>query len=336
MTAGQILLESDALCVVVNTVIGGTITSIVHKPTGASVLGTVPWTPRPGPAETYAAPNENAWLPYYSGGWPILFPNGGDACTFDGVFHGFHGEASLARISHRVCQNRLEAADPFALRDLVEKQCLDRRSGRAIETRGFALRKLEPTAGCEKCGLAPWDAEQAAGRLRLHRRFATAPVEMERELTVEGEALTIRERVTMRGDSAISVMWGHHPTFGSDLLDGPFVIGTSARRVFVDDRFDLPLNPLRPGGTGDWPNVPVKAGRYDLSRPRAPMAAMGYLADFESPSAWIRRLDDAIAAILSWDGSVFPYAWLWCELGATQDAPWGGRAHLIGIEPNTT
>jgi galactose mutarotase-like enzyme len=278
VTAEQIILESDALCVVVDTVIGGTITSIVHKPTGASVLGTVPWTPRPGPAETHAAPNENAWLPYYSGGWPILFPNGGDACTFDGVFHGFHGEASLA----------------------------------------------------------PWDAEQAGGRLRLHRRFATAPVEMEREFTVEGEALTIRERVTMRGDSTISVMWGHHPTFGSDLLDGPFVIGTSARRVFVDDRFDLPLNPLRPGATGDWPNVPGKAGRYDLSRPRAPMAAMAYLADFESPSAWIRRLDDTIAAILSWDGSVFPYAWLWCELGATQDAPWGGRAHLIGIEPNTT
>ena len=74
-----------------------------------------------------------------------------------------------------------------------------------------------------------------------------AAVEMERELTVEGEALTIRERVTMHGDHPISVMWGQHPTFGSDLLDGPFEIGTAARRIVVDDRFDSPLNPLMPG-----------------------------------------------------------------------------------------
>lgn len=278
MTVQSTLLESAALRVVVDPVVGGTITSVEHKPTGASVLGTVPWTPRPGPAETYAAPNESAWLPYYSGGWPVLFPNGGDACTLDGMFHGFHGEASLAS----------------------------------------------------------WDVEQTAGHLCLRRRFATVPIEMERELAVEGEVLTLRERITMRGDRPVSVMWGHHPTFGGDLLDGPFEIGTLARRVLVDDRFDLSLNPLQPGAEGVWPMVPGKGGPYDLSRPHEPMAAMAYLMDLERPSAWIRRLDNKIAAILSWDGSVFPYAWLWYELGATQEAPWSGKARLIGIEPNTT
>lgn len=279
MTGGPIILEGDGLHVTVDPVIGGTITSIRHKASGASVLGTVPWTPNPGPAHTNAAPDENAWLPYYTGGWPILFPNGGDACTFDGVFHGFHGEASLAE----------------------------------------------------------WDAAQeAAGRLVMRRRFAAVPADMEREIVVEGESVTIRERVTLRGDLPASVMWGHHPTFGSDLLDGPFEIGTNARRVLVDDRFDSPFNPLRPGAKGDWPTVPGKTGSYDLSRPRGRMAAVAYLMDFETPSAWIRRLDDPIAAILSWDGSVFPYAWLWCELEATEDLPWGGKARLIGIEPNTT
>ena len=278
MTGRPTLLESDALRIVVDPVVGGTITSVQHKPTGASVLGTAPWTPRPGPAETYAAPNESAWLPYYSGGWPVLFPNGGDACTFDGMFHGFHGEASLAS----------------------------------------------------------WDAEETAGHLRLRRCFATVPIEMERELTVEGEVLTLRERITMHGDHPVSVMWGHHPTFGGDLLGGPFEIGTFARRVLVDDRFDLPLNPLQPGAQGVWPIVAGKGGPYDLSRPHEPMAAMAYLTDFERPSAWIRRLDNKIAAILSWDGSVFPCAWLWCELEATQEAPWSGTTRLIGIEPNTT
>jgi hypothetical protein len=40
--------------------------------------------------------------------------------------------------------------------------------------------------------------------------------------------------------------------------------------------------------------------------------------------------------VLSWDAGIFPHAWLWMELGGTNDAPWNGRARLVGIEPNTT
>ncbi len=275
---GPIRLETADLSVTVDPQLGGTVTSIILKAQGLSVLGSVPWQPRPGPATTIAAPDENAWLDYYSGGWPLLFPNGGDACSFDGVFHGFHGEASLA----------------------------------------------------------VWDADQTPEGLRLHRRFETVPVEMERLIAVEGESVTIRETVTSHGMRPISVIWGHHPTFGSDLLAAPFEIATAARRVLVDDRFDPPLNPLQPGVTTSWPEVPGKAGPVRLDRPRGPMAAMAYLLDFETPWAAIRRLDDAIAVELAWDGAVFPCAWLWIELEGTQEQPWAGKARLIGIEPNTT
>jgi galactose mutarotase-like enzyme len=273
-----ISLETANLQVTVDPKLGGTVTSIIHKAQGLSVLGTVPWTPQSGPAATIAAPDENAWLPYYSGGWPLLFPNGGDACTFDGVFHGFHGEASLA----------------------------------------------------------VWDVDQTPERLRLHRRFETVPVEMERLFTVEGEALTIRESVTMHGRSPVTVIWGHHPTFGSDLLAEPFEIATAARRVVVDDRFDPSVNPLQPGADAKWPEVPGKSGSFRLDRPHGPMAAMAYLLDFATPQASIRRLDGAIAVDLTWDGAVFPCAWLWIELEGTQEAPWAGKTRLIGIEPNTT
>jgi hypothetical protein len=37
-----------------------------------------------------------SWLRYYGGGWPILFPNGGDACTVDGIEHASHrGDQNL-------------------------------------------------------------------------------------------------------------------------------------------------------------------------------------------------------------------------------------------------
>ena len=142
------------------------------------------------------------WLTRYTGGWPILFPNGGDACTVDGVFHGFHGEASIS----------------------------------------------------------PWTAKASPESLRLVRRFHTVPVEMQRELTVVGDMLIVRERLRMTGAHPIEVMWGHHPTFGSDLLAGPVEITAGTRHVTVDDTYDPAANPLRPGATGAWPIVAGKTG----------------------------------------------------------------------------
>jgi hypothetical protein len=277
-----LVLENEVLRVTVDPILGGTITEIRSKVLDASVLGTVPWTPKPGPAATIAAPGEPSWLPYYTGGWPLLFPNGGDACVFEGVTHGFHGEASLAA----------------------------------------------------------WQAEREGEALVLRHLFATAPVAMERRLSLDGDVLEIREAVRMLGAKQVRVMWGQHPTFGSDLLAGPFEIATGARTVMVDDRFDAPTNPLRPGTSGAWPMVPGKSGHVDLSRPQdstgGGIAAMAYLVDVASPWAAIRRLDTGLAAVLSWDASTFPCAWLWIELGGTEDAPWRGEARLIGIEPNTT
>jgi hypothetical protein len=278
-----VVLEGDALRVRVNPRVGGTITAIEHKASGLSVLGEVPWDPIDAPLEPPAAADEDSWLTRYGGGWPLLFPNAGDACTFAGRFHGFHGEASVA----------------------------------------------------------PWLAKAGAGMLELERRFVTVPVQMRRQISLDGDLLILRETATVVGQQPVTVMWGHHPTFGSDLLDGDFEIQSGAGIISVDAGYDPPTNPLQAGATGRWPLAPGRAGIVDLRRPgqggaEVGMAALAFLRDFESPWISIRRLDDAVAVVLSWDASVFPYAWLWCELGGTPGAPWHGRGRLIGLEPNTT
>lgn len=88
------ILESARLRVEVRPEAGGTIASVRDRASGAEVLAQVPWD-RAGPP-THAAPDEGAWLSRWAGGWPILFPNGGDACLDAGVAHGFHGEGSVA------------------------------------------------------------------------------------------------------------------------------------------------------------------------------------------------------------------------------------------------
>jgi len=273
-----VTLNNASLEVTVNPQVGGTVMSIRHVATGLSVLGSVAWETVGAPIDSVAARDEPEWLTRFTGGWPLLFPNAGDACQVDGVFHGFHGEASIA----------------------------------------------------------PWRAEMEGGALILSRRFSTLPAVMRRTMSLSGETLTIREELHYSGTQSIDVMWGHHPTFGSDLLAGPFEVSCGAREVRAEAQYDPPTNPLRPGVSGRWPSPQGKHGIVDLAHPMAPWASVAYLGDFASPWAAIRRMDDAIAVCLAWDGALFPTAWLWYELEATAEAPWGGNTRLIGIEPNTT
>lgn len=278
MTSCAITIENPSLSVTLNPEVGGTITSIIHRKSGLSVLGTVPWQAIQAPIASLAARDEPEWLTRYTGGWPLIFPNGGDACLVDAIFHGFHGEASIA----------------------------------------------------------PWTASASATRIELARRFVTVPVEMRRQLRLEDDRLILREHLHMLGERPIEVMWGHHPTLGSDLLAGPVEITSSAREVTVDQTYDPAANPLLPGAAGHWPLLPGKDGPVDLSRPRDPMASLVYLHDFDDAWIAVRRLDNAIAVRLSWEARRFPCAWLWCELAGTMDQPWQGKTRLIGIEPNTT
>lgn len=274
-----VVIASDLVQATVSPDVGGTITEIVHRPSGLSVLGRVPWDTIAEPIAGFAARDEPEWLTRYTGGWPLLFPNAGDACMFDGVFHGFHGEASIS----------------------------------------------------------PWDCKATGNAIRLTRSFHTVPVEMTRIISIAGDRIVVEEAITMQGPRSIDVMWGHHPTFGSDLLAGPIEMTTSSGMVSIDEGYDPPANPLTPGGSGALNSLPGRRGAVDLAHPAAPLAALGYFHDLrDDPWVAIRRLDNAIAASLSWDARKFPCAWLWFELQGTKDPPWNGRCSLIGIEPNTT
>ena len=66
-----VTIESGSLMVTVNPAVGGTITSIKHRPAGLSVLGVVPWDPIEAPIASFAARDEFEWLTRYTGGWPL-------------------------------------------------------------------------------------------------------------------------------------------------------------------------------------------------------------------------------------------------------------------------
>jgi hypothetical protein len=90
----RVVLQNGVLRAEIAPAVGGTILSLTHLATGLSVLGDVPWDAIDLPEPSGAAPDEASWLSRFHGGWPLMFPNAGDACSDGATHHGFHGEAS--------------------------------------------------------------------------------------------------------------------------------------------------------------------------------------------------------------------------------------------------
>ena len=90
-----LILENGTLRATITPCLGSAITSLCHLPSGVDVLARTPWETSPDPLPF--APDEATWLTRFSGGWPLMFPNAGDACDDGPVRHGFHGEGSFSR-----------------------------------------------------------------------------------------------------------------------------------------------------------------------------------------------------------------------------------------------
>ena len=109
-------LSNDLLSATVLPGKGADIYSLVYEPQGIDVLWKSPWGLRPPPGSiTVGAASESAWLDCYEGGWQEIFPNGGDACTYQGAPLNFHGEASLSSWNYQIARN-----DPSAVEVVFE------------------------------------------------------------------------------------------------------------------------------------------------------------------------------------------------------------------------
>jgi hypothetical protein len=87
-----IALRSDELLVGLDPDHGAEILDLVDLRSGRQLLGRPPFEPAPPRTGDL---DEATWTNSYRGGWQIVAPNAGNACTVDGAQHGFHGRASV-------------------------------------------------------------------------------------------------------------------------------------------------------------------------------------------------------------------------------------------------
>jgi hypothetical protein len=86
-------LRSDHLAARIDDARGGEILSLLHIASATELLYQAPWEPPATPLRHPAT--EADWVGAWPGGWTLLAPNSGNACTLEGRAHGYHGAASL-------------------------------------------------------------------------------------------------------------------------------------------------------------------------------------------------------------------------------------------------
>jgi hypothetical protein len=112
MSGDLLVLEGESLRVSLLPRRGADIYELVLRASGQDTLFKASWGRRPPASGLGSAASFTGWFDSYSGGWCVLFPNGGAPCEVLGAELPFHGEASLATwevLSASEREARLEA-----------------------------------------------------------------------------------------------------------------------------------------------------------------------------------------------------------------------------------
>jgi galactose mutarotase-like enzyme len=113
----SVVLENDAVRVVVLPDKGAEIHELVDGKTGIDVLFKGPWGLRPPGADPLPGSGDDEFMWNYAGGWQELFPSVNEVCSYRGMRIPFHGEvASLPWEVEVVADTRSEVAARFSVK----------------------------------------------------------------------------------------------------------------------------------------------------------------------------------------------------------------------------
>jgi Domain of unknown function (DUF4432) len=188
----------------------------------------------------------------------------------------------------------------------------------------------------EVCAL-PW-SWSALGEdgLRLSVKCRLLPLRLERELRLDGAALTLSDTVTHTGDEPCHLVLGHHCVLGPPFLGdgcrleadaGTIVTGSEAwedtARLEPAQRSAWPVARLAGGGEVDLRDVPgPEAGSHDDV----------FLTDLRQGRLSVESPHTGLRFRLSWDAAVFPWIVSWQAYGGAHALPLAG-SYALGVEP---
>lgn len=174
--ATLVVLRSERLLAIVDPRHGAEILDLIDIERGRHVLG------HPGFAPIDAVEgdlNEETWIRSYRGGWQMIAPNTGNACTIDGDCHGFQGSSStepwrvleagpsaaaFAWSGHGLAFERRLALVDDRVEIAVTVRAVDRAAPLAlVEHVGFGISLLDPEVELELAGGRTFEFSEQIG-----------------------------------------------------------------------------------------------------------------------------------------------------------------------------
>ena len=193
-----------------------------------------------------------------------------------------------------------------------------------------------------EASLAAWTLlHHTTDRAELETSLFTAPLHLHRTITVSGSRLSVTDQITNLAARPTSFRLCQHPAFGDQFLDPDSYLVTTAGRLTADAENTGSLAaPNTTGAPADvLPPGPVPHS-VSLPAPGSGDSLAGVLTEFapenpDDPSASVTFVSPAknLSATLTWDHTVYPYAWVWFEANALTTWPWFGRLYALAIEP---
>ncbi len=184
----------------------------------------------------------------------------------------------------------------------------------------------------------PWEIDHVdATTLAASVRTVRAPVHVQRECSLVGPTLIVRETIANVGGEAVPYLWGQHPCLDrASFRDGTIELEVAAGEVPAP-HYD-PAAAILEAGDVQWPRGSTRRGApIDLSR--IPADADGRLDHLcLTPTRGRARVtapEVQLALVLEWDPAVFPHLLVWENFRAAGGYPFWGSADTFAIEFST-
>lgn len=200
----------------------------------------------------------------------------------------------------------------------------------------------EEAAGLSAHGegsISIYEIEQDATSLVMRARFPIAQLSVERQISLHGRAVRVRERVENLTGFDRPLGWTQHVTLGPPFIErGVTEFRVPATRSKTFESAFGSADYLTADVEFDWPMAPAIAGGYaDLRRASAAPASSAYTAHLMDPGrrhgyfvAHSPRHQLAFGYI--WNRSDFPWLGIWEENASRAASPWNGAGLTRGME----
>ena len=187
-----------------------------------------------------------------------------------------------------------------------------------------------------------WTAniEKSSGEVsvRLSVDCSLVPLHLERNMRLcAGEpTLYLDERITNRGDTEVSFVWGHHLVLGAPLVGAGARMSVPCRTLVTPDPPWEGTARLEPGQSNRWPLARLRDGTLvDLSAIPGPDFGAHddvYLTDLDAGWATVWNPGIGLGFALGFDPQIFRWLISWQPFGGARALPLTG-SYGLGLEP---